>query len=450
MRTQKRTVSGDSRRELLTQWAQSVAGALGRGLVGDPVRLRGVDAIAGPRAGALELDAGLAAGRVLAGLGKDDNALVRQLIPWNFVGEPAVYLSRRYVRLEAGWPADLAESDIPLASLGQFPTGGGRWIAGKNESGATITLGVDDRKPHWLFGGWAGSGKTWALRSALAQLAHDPANRIVLVDAKWGASFACLSGLPGLVGPVATDLPMARNALSWAVLEMRRRYEGRNFAGRVIVAIDEVQELTDDAGAVALLRRLVVQGRGAAVHVLLGTQHPTKNAFGDPAVKRNLTGRLALRVEDGVASNVVVGGSNPRADRLLGAGDAYAVTPSAVQRLQVAYIPENDLEAQRNGGPDLDAWPDFDPEAAGTLPENRAPCFEVSGTEAAVAILAASLGKGRPALQRMIGQATGSTPGGGRSKRLLDLGREGWDWLTGEGWALYDAALEDDALEDEF
>ena len=62
MRTQKRTVSGDSRRELLTQWAQSVAGALGRGLVGDPVRLRGVDAIAGPRAGALELDAGLAAG----------------------------------------------------------------------------------------------------------------------------------------------------------------------------------------------------------------------------------------------------------------------------------------------------------------------------------------------------------------------------------------------------
>lgn len=436
----------DARINMLERWAAGIVQAAGAGaLTGDPnkpLRLRSVQTVRGPRAGALEIDAGLDSGRLLRVLTVDDCALHRQFVPWDFLGDPSAYMMGRYVRLEAGWPDNLAEKNIPLESLGQHPAGGGRWIAGKNETGATVTLGLDSQKAHYLFGGWTGSGKTWALRAALVQLARDPLNRLVLIDAKWGDSLGCLRGLPGLIGPIAVDLTTAKGALSWAVGEMRRRYESGDHAGRVIVAVDEVQELSGDPGAVEMLRRLIVQGRGAGVHVLLGTQHPTKDAFGDPAIKRNLAGRVALRVEDGVASNVVVGGPNPRADHLLGAGDAYAVTPGAVQRLQMAYIPEKQLPT--DGQPMLEAWPEFDAEAAGTLPEDHGGGFEVSGVEAAVAIHAANLGKGRPALQRMLQEATGSKPGGSRSERLLTLGREGWAWLQDQGLMLCDGDESED------
>lgn len=430
----------DQRLGLLTRWTQNLLGALQAGALGK-VTVRAVETVCGPRAGALEIDAGLSTGDLLRTLTANDAALHRQFVPWPFAGEPAVYLTGRWLRLEAGWPDTLAEKDIPLSALGRFPVGGGRWVAGKNEAGATVTLGLDDTKPHYLIGGWTGSGKTWALRAALAQLARDGHNRLILVDAKYGASLGCLGGLPGLVGPVATDLPTAKQALSWAVVTMRRRYETGDRRGRLIVAVDEVQELQADAGAVELLRRLVVQGRGAGVHVILGTQHPTKDAFGDPAIKRNLPGRLALRVEDAVASNVVIGGPAPRADHLLGAGDAYAVIPGAVQRLQLAYIPERELPT--DGRPELTDWPAYDAEAAGTLPENRGG-FAVSPTEAAVSILAACLGKGQPTLKAMVEKATGQRPGGSRADRLLVYGREAYAWLQSEGWDLCDGGDAED------
>ncbi len=432
----------DQRTQLLNQWAASIAQAAQAGaLGGKPVALRSLEAVKGPRAGALEVDAGLDAGRLLQVLTAQDCALHRQFVPWPFTGEPEVYMSSRYVRLEAGWPDDMAEKDIPLKSLGRHPVGAGRWIVGKNETGATITLGLDDAKPHYLFGGFTGSGKTWAMRAAIAQLAADTDNRFVLCDGKFGDGLACLQGMAGLVGPMATDADGTRKALSWSVGEMRRRYETGERRGRLVVVIDEVQEFTNDPAIAEMLRRLTAQGRGAWVHVLVGTQNPLQSAFNDPSIKRNLTGRVALRADSFEASKVIVGGANPRADHLLGAGDCYAITPAAVHRVQAAYVPQRELEAQRGGGPELAEWPDFDPEAAGNLPEERG-SFEVSGPEAAAAILAASLGKGRPSLQSMIEGVTGGRPGSVRAKRLLDLGREGWGWLQSEGWALCDSPLE--------
>ncbi|MBN2003098.1 MAG: AAA family ATPase [Anaerolineae bacterium] len=444
-------MGNDARTKLLMTWGNSLAqAAIAGALTGDaakPLHLRAIETVRGPRAGALEVDAGLDAGALLNVLTKNDYAIHRQFVPWAFTGDPSVYMAGRSVRLEAGWPDDLAEKDIPLKSLGRHPDGNGRWIVGKNEVGATVTLGLDDAKPHYLFGGFTGSGKTWALRSAVKQLADDADNHFVLCDGKFGDGLGCLRGISGLVGPLALDIETTRAALAWAVGEMRRRYETGAKRGRVIVVIDEVQEFTQDAAIAEMLRRLTAQGRGARVHVLVGTQNPLQSTFNDPSIKRNLTGRLALRTDSFEASKVVVGGASPRADHLLGAGDAYALTPSATHRVQVAYIPERELQALRNDGAELDEWPEFDPEAAGTLPEANGNCFEVNGIEAAVAILAAALGKGRPSLQKMVETAVGSKPGSMRAKRLLDLGRAGWDWLQAEGWALYDAdpEAEDDA-----
>ena len=422
------------RKELLDEWAQGLTSAAQAGAFGHPVTVGRAIAIGGPRAGALELWAGMQTGNLLSALARNDCATLRQFVPWDFHGDPAAYMSGRYLRVEAGWPDKLAEVDIPLGDLGRHPTGGGRWIAGKSEAGATVTLGIDGQNPHYLIGGQTGSGKTWAMRSALFQLAQDPANRLVLIDAKWGSGFRTLRGLPGVVGPLADTPEAARAAISWTAREMRRRFEAGDYRGRVIVAVDEVQEL--DEAALGIVQRLVSLGREAGVHVLLGTQHPTKEALGDTATKRNLTGRLALRVEDGVASTVVVGRNSPRADNLLGAGDAYAVVPGRVQRLQLAYIPPRALQRyDRDGDYPLTAWPPFDPEALGRLPEDDGG-DHVSGSdepaEVGAAIEAAYRGRGRPWLRDRLEGVTGSRPGGSKSQRLLSLGRDIYDWLTEE------------------
>jgi hypothetical protein len=350
--------------------------------------------------------------------------------------------------MEAAWPDTVAEKDIPLASIGQHPHGSGRWIAGKNEMGTTVTLGLSDQTPHFLFGGWTGSGKTWAMRAVLWQLAREPENELVLIDCKYGDGLGCLGHLPNLVGPVATNLESARAALAWSVREMRERYETGNRTHRLVVVIDEVQELTGRAGddaAIEMIRRLVSQGRGARVHVIVGTQNPTMDAFSDPAIRRNLPGRVALRTENAKASEVIVGGSTPRADRLMGAGDAYIVTPSACHRAQLAYVRPEDLEGLGDGEPELAEWPEFDAEAAGTLPVEDAPRWEYGGDELAVALVTVSKSDkaGRGALRAAMDEAGLGRPGSERADRLLGLGREMRTWLVVNDYCL--PACQEDA-----
>jgi len=432
----------DNRSKLLERWAGSIIQAAQVGALdkGRPISILSVEMVLGPRAGALEMWAGFDTGRLLSVLSASDFALHRQFVPWRFGGEPSVYLTSRFVRLEAAWPDELAEKDIKLSDIGQHPKDGGRWIAGKNEVGATVTLGLSSTLPHFLFGGWTGSGKTWALRSALAQLSRDPGNRLVLVDGKYGDGLACLGHLPHLVGPVAMDLESARAALSWAVTEMVRRYRTGDKTGRVIVAIDEIQEFTGKSGdalVTEFVRKLTTQGRGAGVHLFIGTQHPVGDVFSDSTIRRNLPGRVALRTEDYKASEVVIGGPTPRADRLLGAGDSYIVIPGATRRAQLAYIPAVDLEAMNTSQPTMAAWPEVDAEAAGTLPESS-PRWEYDGDELAVSLATVSKSEkaGRGALRDALESAGLGRPGSERAARLLQLGRDMRTWLVVNDFSL--------------
>jgi hypothetical protein len=424
-----------SQLDFLTRWAAAVIQASQAGVFGGkPVQIMQVETVSGPRAGALEIHAGIDSGRLLKNLQADECALHRQFIPWRFEGEPSVYMTSRYVRLEAGWPDELAEKNITLASIGQHPHDGGRWIAGKNEQGATITLGLDSC-PHYLIGGWTGSGKTYALRSAMAQLAQDETNQLVLIDCKYGDGLGCLSHLPNLAGPVATDFATAKNALSWSVGDMKRRYETKDKTKRLIIVIDEIQEITGktgDAAVIEMVRKLVAQGRGARVHVLIGTQHPVNDVFSDPTIRRNLTGRLALKVSDYKSSEVITGGSFPRADRLLGQGDAYAIVGGAIHRAQLAYIPGTELAKITGAEPSLKAWPDFDAEQLDNIPSDTG----FTGGELAVSLVAAHYGKGRPFLKDALDAAGLVRPGNEKAARLLSIGKETYTWLVDSGFSL--------------
>lgn len=426
------------REGLLQQWAAYLHGAATQGqLTGKPLALR-AHGVAGPRAGALELFAGVQADKLLSRLARNDAAMLRQFIPWPFPGAPAIYMAGRFVRVEAGWPPELAETMIPLKALNKRPERGGRWVAGKTESGATVVVGLSDKTPHFLVSGQTGSGKSVALRSAVLQLAQDPDNQLVLVDGKMGEGLGTLARLPGVVGPVATDGPDSRAALGWAAVEMRRRYEAADTTGRVVVVVDEFQEFVEDAVFVDLLRKLAAQGRGAHVHLLTATQHPTVDAFGDTSTRRNLTGKLALRVDDPDASRVAVGGSLPRADYLLGAGDAYAVGPGACHRVQMAFVEEADLADVGAGAWQFDEWPQLEAEAVGLDVEEPAG-WSYTGQELAYSIIAAVEEEGRPTLVRRLEEAGLGRPGSGRAARLLGLGRETKDALHEAGyWVTFD------------
>lgn len=421
------------KKELLTKWANNVTKAVEIGLLTKKqCWLSKIEMIAGPRAGALLLDGKFTSGDLLNGLLKDDCANLRQLIPWDFSGEPQVYMSGRYIRCEAGWSGDLMDSVIRLTDLGSRPVGSGRWIAGKTETGSTIVPILDDRTPHFLVSGQTGSGKSIALRNAVIQLSKDSKNRIVLIDGKYGESLKCLEYLPCIVAPAACDISDAAKAMSWISNKMVDSYENGS-DNRYIVVFDEFQEFIEDKVIANLTRKIAAQGRGADVHLILATQHPTIEAFGDSSTRRNLTGKIALRVDDQAASKVAVGGTYPRADYLFGSGDSYLVSPGSCHRVQLAYVDNKDIDNHsREASWFFDEWPEVRIDGLDNLPKSRKVAF--SDREIAEGIIAAIEDEGRPRLQERIELLGFPRPGSEKADRLLGRGRKIREYILASGY----------------
>lgn len=431
----------DDRRRLVDGWARGLVSACESGqLTGKSLALRRVRAISGPRAAVLDAyPANLEADKLIQALTRSRGALLHQLVPWRFVGMPIAYMSGGAVRLEAGWPEELAQSDIPVARISSKPEGRGRWVCGVTETGSTLVMGVGNQVPHVLIAGQTGSGKTYAMRSAVAQFARDAENHLVLVDGKYGDGLGIFEGVRGLVGPVAVGRDEARLALAWASTELRRRYEARRAgvqpSGRVIIVVDELQDFLRDGDPdlIALIRGLVERGRGAGVHVVLSTQHPVQSVFGDPSIRRNLTGRIVLKTEDEVATRVAVGDDWPPAHRLLKRGDSFVIAPGVCHRTQIAYVTEDEIRALPLGGPEFAEWPMLD--AAGAL-SNQVDDAEFNPLELAVSLAHAREGGGRPSLKTKLVELGQKSRGSLALERLLEVGREQRRELGNLGWVL--------------
>jgi hypothetical protein len=362
----------DPREPYLTEFASIVLRAAHDGkLDGRPLTIdEHVTAINGPRAGALEMYAGLDAGRLLNALNANDAAIARQLIPWDFKLDPTAYMSGRYVRLEAGWPDQLAERKIMLDPMrgarvmDYVLKKPGRWVAGKNEASRAVVPYIGDDTPHCAVSGVTRSGKTIALRSMIAQLA-ERRTQMVLIDGKTGDGLRGLDCMPGVVGPLAADLVSAKAALSWALSEMTHRYEQPGLPRNLLaVFIDEVQEFNKDKCFTAMVERIAAQGGAAGVSLVLATQHPSVENFGGPITKRQIGLHIALRVTDADASRVALGRSTPRADSLMGSGDAWIAHNGECQRCQIAIYDERHLAEMQTSNRQLLDWPEFDAEDA--------------------------------------------------------------------------------------
>jgi len=402
------------RQELIKTFAHEVVGHLHHPAIcgTQPFYLRDVggvpqlDAYLGHRVAILKMDVGLDSERLAKALTSEK---LVHMVPWDVptVTMPIAYVEGRFVVVEAALPIALQHTEITLASCGQSPHDGTRFVAGQDQHGETITL-HQRYLVHVLIGGTTGAGKSFTLRSIAYQMAQGGLkNRILLLDGKGGQGLAICNGLPGQQGPLAIQRADWVNALGWAIEETDRRYQaivangGRELdfsqpgaPPRIHIIADEFQTYTERAAdplITAQMNYLLVKGRAAGVHVWAGTHKPTVTMFGKAgnAARSQFGSTIGLKMATDTASRVLRG--DDTLAYLLGRGDGRVVAPGAEgsyfdARVQMAYVPEDDIDRAAGGKLMLEHWPEFD--ASQFDPDGKAgrPAIEFSEEQIAIAI----------------------------------------------------------------
>ena len=135
-----------------------------------------------------------------------------------------------------------------------------------------------------------------------------------------------------------------------------RADEGHHFMPYIVTVIDEYADLTMSVGAgpesKAIARsittsviRLAQKGRAAGLHVILATQRPTVDVI-TGHIKANFPMRIAFRVTSRIDSATIL--DQPGADKLIGRGDMLLYSGVEMERVQCAYIGNDEIVALTN------------------------------------------------------------------------------------------------------
>jgi S-DNA-T family DNA segregation ATPase FtsK/SpoIIIE len=245
------------------------------------------------------------------------------------------------------------------------------WL-GKDVSGHAI--GADLAKmPHLLVAGTTGAGKSGCVNAMLSSIllrATPHEVRLVLVDPKQ-VELNHYESIPHLLTPVITSPRMAANALQNLVKEMEQRYGTMSLARTrslpelnrfrekrgdpplpyILCVIDELADLMMVAPADVedSIIRLAQKARAVGIHLVLATQSPRVDVI-TGMIKANVPSRIAFAVSSQTDSRVILDQNG--AESLLGQGDMLfsPVGTSRVQRIQGAYIDEDQIATL------ADAW----------------------------------------------------------------------------------------------
>ncbi|MEY4602276.1 MAG: cell division protein ftsK, segregation ATPase FtsK/SpoIIIE, family [Candidatus Parcubacteria bacterium] len=250
---------------------------------------------------------------------------------------------------------------------------------GKGISGMSYFANLA-KAPHMLIAGATGSGKSVTIHAVITSLLYrnSPESlKFIMVDPK-RVELTLYNKIPHLLTPVITDAKKAILALKWAAKEMDRRYDilqssslqniesyhknivepalkkAKNSKDEadpvetmpyIVVVIDELADIMQayprelEAGIV----RLAQMSRAVGIHLILSTQRPSVNVI-TGLIKANVPTRLALQVASQIDSRTILDMAG--AEKLLGAGDMLYLSGemSQPQRIQSAYISENELK----------------------------------------------------------------------------------------------------------
>ena len=268
---------------------------------------------------------------------------------------------------------EVPNPEATLITLGdiyrEFPPNSGPLMAwlGLDISGKPVYVDLA-RMPHLLIAGSTGTGKSVCLNVLLASLllrSSPNELRMILIDPK-KVELNHYESIPHLLTPVVTNMRDASAVLMNIVREMETRYElmglarARNLrdwnevrarAGQppmptVLVLIDELADLmmTSPAEVEDAIIRLAQKSRAVGIHLVLATQRPSADVI-TGMIKANVPSRVAFAVSSQVDSRVILDAGG--AESLLGSGDMLfrPVGTSRLQRLQGAYVSEEEIEA---------------------------------------------------------------------------------------------------------
>ncbi len=251
----------------------------------------------------------------------------------------------------------------------------------------SVVLGLDvsghpqiadiTRMPHLLIAGSTGSGKSVSINALLLSLLYQnsPSElKLILVDPK-RVELSLYNDLPHLLSPVIVDPEKTVSALKWAIIEMERRYQLLQSAGKrniadynaqkgkeempyIVIVVDELADIMAVAykEVEGLICRLAQMARAVGIHLVLATQRPSVDVI-TGLIKANITTRIAFSVASQVDSRTIL--DQAGAERLLGNGDMLFVSAEASKprRIQGTMISEKEIRAvtdfvKKNGMPE--------------------------------------------------------------------------------------------------
>ncbi len=223
--------------------------------------------------------------------------------------------------------------------------------------------------PHMLVGGSTGAGKSVFLFSMLAALLMTHPRKedlqLILSSAKL-EDFIHFEGLPQLYsGHIISDADEATRVIKEIVFKESER-RGRLLAearvtniieynkiadeklAPIVVVIDEFADLADQLETkkeqqafYKPVQRIAQTGRSRGIHLVICTQRPEAKLV-PSTTKAQLNGRVALRVNDGISSRMII--DAPDAQYLQKHGDMIYRNGDVIERVQgyLIEIPELD------------------------------------------------------------------------------------------------------------
>lgn len=242
----------------------------------------------------------------------------------------------------------------------------GRHLRGQ---GLAAPLGMTSRQtvagidlatnPHLLLVGPTNRGKTTAARLLAYRLARqNPPREVRLIIATFKpADWRAFAGLAHTFA-VITDPRETMQMIAYLVDVMHRRTQSGQDTPHLFVFLDDLLNLLGVAGAdpqlADHLAQLASLGRGAGIHLIVGTQRLGEKGAAGGLVTGNMPTRLVFGTADAQDAALFTGRGGSGAERLgRYPGDALLITDGGVQRLAVGRISDAHLAELRQ---QPDSW----------------------------------------------------------------------------------------------